>query len=235
MRRLAVAALCLAILAGAGGAAADATFPPGTPAWIQRDVLAIAKGLGYPAPDSIDVTLGRFPRVVLTGAFTCARCTGPKDSAPATGTVVALRFDAKTRRSTDFGLCGDADACLGSLCSGDRCTRATDALDSAFDELSARHPTASEPFDHRVGHSRCHIRIPVRAYKWVRGSCTVSLTTAASRTLVVFTETWRGKARDGHRFPDGPLRHHLWRITENRAGWVQRVVSGGDWPLQWPR
>src|SRR5207253_7848854 len=50
-------------------------FPPGTPAWIQHDVLATAKQLEYPQPDSIEVRLGRFPRVVITGKFRCEFCS----------------------------------------------------------------------------------------------------------------------------------------------------------------
>lgn len=195
--------LLLAVAAAAAGG-----FPPGTPAWIQRAVLTTAKQLEYPQPDSIEVTLGRFPRVVITGRFRCDLCSRPSGAPVQTGSVAALRFDAKTRRGTDFALCNARHDCLAGLCGGGGCNRARDVLDSAFDELYARSRDA--PFDHRVGRSRCGGRIP-------SATCSVSMTLTKRRSVVVFTETWRSG-------------EHVWRVIETRGGWVIRVVSTGDPP-----
>jgi hypothetical protein len=193
-------------------AAVAAGFPPGTPAWIQRDVLTTAKQLDYPQPDSIEVTLGRFPRVVITGRFRCDLCSRPANTPVQHGTVVALRFDAKTRRSTDFSLCDARRDCLAGLCGAGGCTRARDVLDSAFDELYAR--VKDPPFDHRVGRSRCGGRISA-------ATCSVAMTLTRRRSIVVFTERWRRGGRQ---------HQHVWRVIETRGGWAIRVVSTGDPP-----
>jgi hypothetical protein len=197
--------LLLAVAAAAAGG-----FSAGTPPWIQRAVLTTAKQLEYPQPDSIEVTLGRFPRVVITGKFRCNLCSRPSGAPVQTGTVAALRFDAKTRRGTDFALCNARHDCLAGLCGGGGCNRARDVLDSAFDELYARLKDA--PFDHRVGRSRCGGRIP-------GATCSVSMTLTRRRSVVVFTERWRGHS-------------HVWRVIETRGGWVIRVVSTGDPPAR---
>jgi hypothetical protein len=194
-------------------AAVAAGFPPGTPAWIQYDVLATANLLEYPQPDSVEVRLGRFPRVVITGKFRCDACSRPTNDTPVqTGTVAAMRFDAKTRRGTDFGLCNTRRDCLASLCGGGGCNRARDVLDSAFDELYARR--VDLPFDHRVGHSRCGGRIAA-------ATCSVAMTLTPRRSVVVFTETWRRGDRQ---------REHVWRVIETRGAWVIRFLSTGDPP-----
>jgi hypothetical protein len=194
-------------------AAVAAGFPPGTPAWIQHDVLTTAKQLEYPQPDSIEVTLGRFPRVVITGHFRCDICSRPSnDTQVQTGKVAAMRFDAKTRRGTDFALCDARHDCLASLCGGGGCNRARDLLDSAFAELYRR--VGDAPFDHRVGRSRCGGRIPA-------ATCSVAMTLTSRRSLVVFTETWRRAGR---------TREHVWRVIETRGAWVIRFVSTGDPP-----
>jgi hypothetical protein len=190
-----------------------AGFPPGTPAWIQHGVLVTAKQLEYPQPDSIEVTLGRFPRVVITGKFRCEMCSRPTSDAPVqTGTVVAMRFDAKTRRGTDFSLCKARRDCLAGLCGAGGCTRAHDVLDSAFDELYARR--VDVPFDHRVGRSRCGGRI-------AGATCSVAMTLTGRRSIVAFTETWRSAGRQ---------REHVWRVIETKGAWAIRFLSTGDPP-----
>jgi hypothetical protein len=198
--------LLLAVAAAAAGG-----FPPGTPPWIQRAVLTTAKQLEYPQPDSIEVTLGRFPRVVITGRFRCNLCSRPAGAPVQTGLVAALRFDAKTRRGTDFALCKARHDCLAGLCGAGGCNRARDVLDSAFDELYARQKDA--PFDHRVGRSRCGGRAAT--------TCSVAMTLTKRRSVVVFTETWRRGGRQ---------RRHVWRVIETRGAWVIRFVSSGDPP-----
>ena len=199
--------LLLAVAAAAAGG-----FPPGTPAWIQRAVLTTAKQLEYPQPDSIEVTLGRFPRVVITGDFRCNLCTGPSNTPAPTGKVAAMRYDAKKRRGTDFSLCNERRDCLAGLCGAGGCNRARDVLDSAFDQLYARAGDA--PFDHRVGRSHCGSRIPA-------ATCSVSMTLTKRRSVVVFTETWRRAGRQ---------HQHVWRVIETRGAWVIRVISAGDPP-----
>jgi hypothetical protein len=149
--------------------------------------------------------------VVVTGKFRCNLCSRPAGAPVQTGSVAAVRFDAKTRRGTDFALCNARHDCLAGLCGGGGCNRARDVLDSAFDELYARLKDA--PFDHRVGRSRCGGRAAT--------TCSVSMTLTPRRSVVVFTETWRRGGRQ---------HQHVWRVIETRGGWVIRVVSTGEKP-----
>ena len=150
--------------------------------------------------------------MVITGKFRCEFCSRPSNDTPVqTGTVAAMRFDTKTRRGTDFGLCNTRRDCLASLCGDGGCNRARDVLDSAFDELYARR--VDVPFDHRVGRSRCGGRPAT--------TCSVAMTLSRRRSVVVFTESWRHAGRQ---------RQHVWRVIETRGAWVIRVVSTGDPP-----
>jgi hypothetical protein len=209
---------------------ADETFPAGTPEWLVRAGTALAHDLGDDHPRSVTVTLGRFPVVVLEGDFTCTGCHGPSGAAPPTGTVAAARYDAVTRAGRDFAFCGTRAACLSGLCNGRRCTRAAIALDSAFAELYRRAPGVD--FDHRLGRNpRCHLTFPTRRPKWIYGDCSVGMTITARRTVVTFTQRWRGLDRNGRR-ATGPKRWHGWRIELDAAGGVKSYRSRGDRPPQ---
>jgi hypothetical protein len=82
-------------------------------------------------------------------------------------------------------------------------------------------PGAELPFDNRIGTSRCHIRLPTRAYRWIPGVCSVRMSSGRRRTVIRFDESWR-RGRQ------------TWVVFETPAGWVTRVASSGRKPPQDP-
>jgi hypothetical protein len=135
--------LAVAVLAGAGSgcattnssgsnttstatAPADALqFPPSTPAWIVAAATTTAESLEDAHAKVVSVSLGRHPIVVLAGTFTCTLCSRPGNSTAAqTGTYAAIRYEAATRRGTDFGLADSEQQAISGLCNGSPCTAA---------------------------------------------------------------------------------------------------------------
>jgi hypothetical protein len=232
---VAIVAVISTVFAPAG--VADLRFPPNTPQWIATAATRTAQSLGDPKADVVSVSLGRFPIVVLKGAFVCTQCSGPSGATPApTGPYVGLRFDGVTHRSTDFALAPTKEIATSSLCGGRACTVRAIYLDSAFVALYAHSRGESEPFDHRIGRSHCKITLPVRQNKWIWGQCSVSMSINSRHTVVTFSETWNGLDRYGRRYsPLSPIHHHVWKITESHAGFVTAFRSTGDYPPQWRR
>jgi hypothetical protein len=232
---VAIAAVTAAVFVSRG--VADPAFPAGTPQWIATAATRTAQSLGDPKADVVSVSLGRFPVVVLKGAFTCTQCSGPSSTTPAqTGTYVGLRFDAVTHRSTDFALAPTKEIATSSLCGGSPCTARAIYLDSAFVALYAHSRGIGEPFDHRIGRSHCKITLPVQGWKWIWGQCSVTMSITPRRTVVTFSETWNGLDRYGRRYsPQSPVHHHVWKISESHAGFVTAFRSTGDHPPQWRR
>jgi hypothetical protein len=232
---VAIVAVVAAVSASAGFA--DLRFPPNTPPWLATAATKSARGLGDSKADVVSVSVGRFPIVVLKGAFTCPQCSRPTNTTPVqTGSYVALRFDVVTHRTTDFSLAQTKAAATRSLCGGSICTTKTTYLDSAFAALSAHSRGISEPFDHRIGRSHCKIRLPVRESKWIWGQCSVSMSINPRQTVVTFSETWNGLDRYGRRYSRlSPVHRHLWKVIESHAGFVTAFRSTGDYPPQWRR
>jgi hypothetical protein len=211
-------------------------FPPKTPQWLVAATTRSATTLGDPNATVVRLTLGRFPIVVIHGDFTCTQCSRPYGaSAAPTGHYASLRFDGITHQGLDFGLSPTRPGATGSLCGGSPCTSKTTLLDSAFRALASQSRAITEPFDHGLGSSHCKIRLPVPEMNWIWGTCRVSMT--IRRTAVVtFDERWNGLDSRGRRnSPSAPHRHHTWRITETRAGFVKAISSSGDYPPQWRR
>lgn len=237
-----VLAVAGAVTRSAGSSTRPATvsnlrFPARAPAWLVASVRRSARGLGDPNATLVRLTLGRFPTVVMKGNFTCTGCSRPSNSARVpSGRYASMRFDGITHQSTDFGLAQTLAGAMSGLCNGSACTSRETLLDSAFRALQAQSRAVSEPFDRRLGSTRCKIRLPVAQMKWIWGACSVSMTTGATATVVTFSERWNGLDRSGRRYsPQAPHRHHLWRITETNSGFVKSVSSTGDYPPQWRR
>jgi hypothetical protein len=234
---LALAAVVLAAGCGGGGSNAGGRHhaPPQVPPWIAAAAARTAKSLGDPSAKVVSYTGGRFPVVVLTGTFTCNLCSRPSGVTPVqTGHYVALRFDAVTKRDTDFSIASSLAEVTSGVGDGSRCTTSGTFLDSAFRALYAHSRGIDEPFDHRLGSSHCKIRLPVKAYKWIWGHCSVSLRTDDRGAIMTFRETWNGLDPSGRRYsPLAPVHHHTWTVTESRAGFVTQLRSAGDYPPQW--
>jgi hypothetical protein len=246
MNRILVAAalaVTLLVAAAAGSAASSATsylrFPAGTPPYIAAGAKRTAQSLGDPNATVMSLQLGRFPVIVLSGNFRCNACSVPPGStAPTpTGRYASLRFDAVTRKVTDFGLSKTKPGSLSGLCGAADCaSRRTIALLSALKALQALRPLVTEPFGVRTGKLRCEIRLPVQAYRWIWGSCNTTISLEKEQTVVTFSETWNGLDPNGRRYaPDSPVHHHVWQMIESTAGWVTKVHSGGAYPPQWTR
>jgi hypothetical protein len=222
-----------------GPGSAKATVPS---AWLVRAAGRVAASLSdgtvttriaYVRPTS------RFPRVVLTGSFTCNACSRPAGASAPTGTVAEVRFDAKTRHDRDFALCKSRAQCDGTLCSFGACTRAQDALDVAFDAFEARLrgiPGDPDPFTRRAGTFSCHIHYPVREMRYIVGVCTTSLRLAGAHAAeVTLSERWRPREFEHGRWVRLPARTHTWRLLETDDGWRIAISSVGDPPPQLPR
>jgi len=219
-------------------AASGVRFPSQTPHWIALAATQTVRSLGDPAATVISLRLGRFPIIVLHGNFRCTVCSRPPGSTLVpTGHYAALRFDAVSHETTDFGLSASLQSLThDDLCGGTTCTnRRTIALDSALRAMNALRPSSEEPFGVRLGRSRCQIRLPGNG-KLIRGSCSENVTLGKTRTVVTFSETWTGLNRSGKRYsPLSPIRHHRWQLIESPAGWVTKILSNGDVPPQWKR
>jgi hypothetical protein len=227
-----LAPVALVVAAGCGGGGSNAggrhDAPPQVPSWIAAAATKTARSLGDSHVRVVSFSGGRFPVVVLAGTFTCDSCSRPTGGNPVqTGRYVALRYDAVTKQGTDFGLAGSQDEATAGICNGSRCTTSEIVLESAFRALYARSRGIDEPFDHRLGSSRCKIRLPVEAYKWIWGRCSVALQAGGRHAIVTFSETWNGLDARG--------RQHVWTVTESRAGFVTGFRSTGAYPPQWRR
>ncbi len=224
--------------AGASSATAGGVrFPSQTPHWIALAATQTVRSLGDPGATVVSLRLGRFPIVVLHGNFRCTLCSRPSGSTALvpTGHYAALRFDAVSRETTDFGLSASLQSLTrDDLCGGTACTsRRTIALDSALRAMDALRPGSEEPFGIRLGRSRCQIWLPA-ARKLIRGNCSETVALGRTRTVVTFSETWTGLDRSGKRYSSlSPVRHHRWQLIESTAGWVTSIHSSGDFPAQW--
>jgi hypothetical protein len=211
-------------------------FPAGTPGWVRRDAVGLAKGLGDSHPTSVWIKRGRYTLIVVTGRFTCRTCSHPFVSGnyrPPRGTFAATRLDSNTHAGVDFALCHDRATCVSSLCDGG-CTIAKYALDSAFSTLYAHTGKQGEvDFDRKTGfHRNCGLRDPASEYGVIKGNCRVTEVAGPARIVVTFTETWRGLDRSGRRTAAGPLRRHIWRVAESPSGWMWHFFSSGAAPPQ---
>ena len=214
-------------------------FPSQTPHWIALAATQTVRSLGDPDATVVSLRLGRFPIVVLHGNFRCTLCSRPSGSTALvpTGHYAALRFDAVSHETTDFGLSASLQTLTrDDLCGGTACaSRRTIALDSALRAINALRPSSEEPFGIRLGRSRCQIRLAANG-KLIRGSCSEKVTVERTRTVVTFSETWTGLDRYGRRYsPLSPVHHHRWQLIESPAGWVTKIHSSGDVPPQWKR
>jgi hypothetical protein len=217
-------------------AARGVRFPPQTPHWIALAATQTVRSLGDADATVVSLRMGRFPIIVLHGNFRCTLCSRPSDSTLVpTGHYAALRFDAVSHETTDFGLTASPQNISSDvLCGGTACaSRKTIALDSALRAMNALRPTSEEPFGIRLGRSRCQIRLPGNG-KLIRGGCSENVTLGKTRTVVTFNETWTGLDRFGRRYsPLSPVHHHRWQLIESQAGWVTKINSSGDFPPQW--
>ncbi len=223
--------------AGSGAAAGAVRFPTRTPHWIAVAATQTARSLGDPNATVVSLRLGRFPIIVLRGNFRCDLCSRPTSGPVPTGHYAALRFDAVTRQTTDFGLSASEQTISSDdLCGGRACTsRRTIALDSALRAMNALRPSSEEPFGIRLGRSRCEISL-AGTQKWIKGDCSESITLGRKLTVVTFSETWTGLNRNGMRYAaSSPVHQHRWQLIESSGGWVTKIRSTGDFPPQWKR
>jgi hypothetical protein len=231
-RFLAVAAaLALAHVSAAGG----------PPAWLVKVAHRSAAGLSDgTVPTKIDYVgpRSRFPVVVLTGSFVCKACSYPPGGTAPTGTAAQVRFDGETHLSIDFTLCPSSAECGANLCSFGACTSSQDALDAAFDAFDARLrgiPGDPNPFSPRPGTSSCHIHYPVRAMRYVPGTCTTAVRLRGTHAAeVTLTERWHPREFEHGGWVRLPTRTHTWRLVETDDLWKVAVHSSGDPAPQLP-
>jgi hypothetical protein len=110
MLRLAALAPVFAVgiatgLLGCSGHGKQVIAPAGTPKWLRADATRAAAALGDKHPRLIQFFLARYDKIVIHGHFRCPTCSRPSNATPIqTGTVVVIRYDARTHRETDFGI-----------------------------------------------------------------------------------------------------------------------------------
>jgi hypothetical protein len=236
------ASSAVALVFACGLLATGTATAAGPPRWLVQAAGQVAARLSdgtVPTTISYVGPLSRFPRVVLTGSFTCNACShGPTGATVPTGTVAELRFDGKTHQSRDFALCNSRARCAASLCSFGACTRTQDALDAAFEAFDARLrgiPGDPDPFTHRTGTFSCHIHYPVAEMRYIDGVCTTVLRfTGAHAAEVSLSERWRPREFEHGSWVRLPTRTHTWRLLETNDGWRVAITSAGDPPPQLP-
>lgn len=228
----------LALLAGSSAASAAARPPSWLVEAAGRSAAALSDGsvpttIVYVAPGS------RFPRVILTGSFTCNGCShGPSGAAVPTGTVAEIRFDAKTHLDRDFALCKSRAQCDASLCSFGACTRTQDTLDAAFEAFDAHLrdiPGDPDPFTRRPGTFSCHIHYPTREMRYIPGTCTTALRLLGAHAAELnLRERWQPREFEHGRWVRLPVRTHRWRLLVTDDGWDVAISSSGDPAPQLP-
>lgn len=220
--------VCLPAWAGLSGI----RFPAGTPPYIAVAVESDATNLGDPSATVVSLQLGRFPVVVMHGAFRDRLFSGPPNARPPTGHYAALEFDAVSQRVIDSGLASSQSESLNDLCGMANCgSRATVALQSALDALHALPSGGNLPFGINTGTSRCEIQDPTSAFGSIIGTCDTTISLGKLETVVTFSQTWAGLDRKGRRYAaDSPIYHHAWMMTESLAGFVTHVRSQGASP-----
>jgi len=239
VRRYVVICL-LALLAGSSTASAAA--PAGLPSWLVqaagRSAAALSDG-SMPTTIAYVAPLSRFPRVILTGSFTCGACShGPSGAAAPTGTVAEIRFDGKTHLSRDFALCKSRGQCDASLCSFGACTRAQDILDAAFEAFDVHLrgiPGDPDPFTRRPGTFSCHIHYPTREMRYIPGACTTALRLLGAHAAELnLSERWQPREFEHGRWVLLPIGTHSWRLLVTDDGWRVAISSSGDPAPQLP-
>jgi hypothetical protein len=230
----------LALLAGSSTASAAA--PAGPLSWLVqaagRSAAALSDG-SMPTTIAYVAPLSRFPRVILTGSFTCSACShGPSGAAAPTGTVAEIRFDGRTHLSRDFALCKSRAQCDASLCSFGACTRTQDTLDAAFEAFDAHLrgiPGDPDPFTRRPGTFSCHIHYPTREMRYIPGTCTTVLRLLGAHAAELkLSERWRPREFEHGRWVRLPVRTHRWRLLVTDDGWRVAISSSGDQAPQLP-
>jgi hypothetical protein len=236
------AAACALVLGGLLATGSGSAAATGTPLWlVQAARHAAARLSDGTVPTTISyVDPSRFPRVVLTGSFSCGTCShGPTGATVPTGTVAELRFDGKTHQSRDFALCTSRARCDASLCSFGACTRTQDTLDAAFEAFDARLrgiPGDPDPFTHRTGTFSCHIHYPTRELRYIPGTCTTALRLLGAHAAEVnLSERWRPREFEHGRWVRLPARTHSWRLVVTADGWRVAISSRGYSAPQLPK